>query len=303
LEQITINNGILSLTVIAYGAIIQKLIFTGKNGRRTSLVVGLDRPEDYFTDKSCLGACVGRYAGRISGSFHLHGKEFPLHTVVKDVHLHGGREGFYKKIWKVKEVLHGENPRVVFSYHSPHMEEGYPGALDVLLTYELSGNTLVIDHKATADRTTVVNLVNHSYFLLDDSPGIAHYRLQLHCREYLETHKNLLPTGNILPVEGTPYDFLEPRPLGEFGLDTPFVIASETGDAANLFSPDSGIRMKVNTNQPSVVVYTPPTFAGICFETQNFPDAPNHPHFPSSILEPGQTYHNISRFTFESGQV
>ena len=289
------------MTVMDYGAVIQKLIFTDPEGRKTNLVVGLETPQAYLGDKSCLGACVGRYAGRISGGFRLHGKEYPLHTVVEDVHLHGGREGFFKKKWTISEVIQEGQPRVVLSYHSPHMEEGYPGALDVLLTYELKGNTLVIDHKATTDRTTVVNLVNHSYFLLDDSPGIAHYNLQLNCGEYLETHKNLLPTGKILPVEGSPYDFREPREIGEYGLDTPFVIAQGSGDAASLYSPVSGIRMKVQTNQPAVVVYTPPTFAGICFETQNFPDAPNFPHFPSSILEPGQTYHNVSSFTFEKG--
>jgi aldose 1-epimerase len=220
--------------------------------------------------------------------------------VARDVHLHGGKEGFFKKIWNIKEVVHGEQPKIVLSYISPHMQEGYPGTLEAVVAYCLSGNTLIIDHKATTDRSTVVNLVNHSYFILDDARDIGHYQLQLNCREYLETHKNLLPTGKILPVDGTPYDFLEPRPLGPFLLDTPFVIARGKRDAAFLYSSNSGIGMRVRTNQPGIVVYTPPGFAGICFETQNFPDAPNQPHFPSSVLEPGERYHNRSEFIFEN---
>lgn len=288
------------MTVLDYGAIIQQLLFKDKYGRETNLVVGLDTPDAYLDDKSCLGACVGRYAGRISGGFRLHGKEFPLHTVVKDVHLHGGKAGFFKKYWTIKEVNQGEEPYVALTYLSPHMEEGYPGALEVLVTYSLKGSTLIIDHKATSDQTTVVNLVNHSYFLLDSAPEIEHYHLQLNCREYLETHDNLLPTGKILPVAGTAYDFLEPRPLGSFRLDTPFLISKKPGHAARLNSGHSGIGMSVKTNQPGIVVYTPPGFAGICFETQNLPDAPNHPHFPLSVLEPGELYHNTSQFIFEN---
>lgn len=288
------------MTVLDYGAIIQQLWFKDKNGRQINMVVGLDQPIAYLDDKSCLGACVGRYAGRISGSFQLLGKVFPLHTVVTDVHLHGGKAGFFKKYWAVKEVVEGSQPHIKLTYRSPHMEEGYPGTLDVEVTYKLEGSSLIIDHKATTDQTTVLNLVNHSYFLLDNAPDIGHYLLQLNCREYLETQKNLLPTGKILPVEGSSYDFREPRPLGSFLLDTPFVIAAENGDAASLYSRHSGIRMSVRTNQPGIVVYTPPGFPGICFETQNFPDAPNNPHFPSSVLEPGDLYRNTSQFIFEN---
>lgn len=299
LEQITLQTNELSLTVLDYGAIIRELLVKDRYEKPTNVVVGLPEPEAYLQDTVCLGACVGRYAGRISGSFQLEGKAYPLHTVARDVHLHGGKEGFYKKFWKIERVSRGSRPFVTLSYLSPHMEEGYPGTLKVLVTYTLIGNSLQIAHEATTDRTTVVNLVNHSYFRLDDETGVGHYRMQLQCPEYLETRENLLPTGNILPVADSPYDFLKARPIGDIHLDTPYVIAPNGREVASLYSHISGLRMDVETNQPGLVVYTPRHFTGICFETQNFPDAPNMPHFPSSVLRPGMTYNNTSRFNFE----
>lgn len=299
MKQISIKNDFLNLKVLDYGAIIQELSFREGSGPATPLVVGLKNPEGYIDDKNCLGACVGRYAGRISGSFRLDGVSYPLHTVVKDVHLHGGREGFSKKYWQIDEVTEGGEPRVTLSYISPHMEEGYPGQLRAEVTYTLRGNSLQITHRATTDRKTVVNLVNHSYFLLGNSPGVRNYRLQLHCAEYLETLDNLLPSGRILPVKGSAYDFMAERPIGDTHLDTPFIISESATDAARVIAPDSGIRLRVRTNQPGIVVYTPRDFAGICFETQNLPDAPNMPHFPSSVLEPGLEYENSSEFIFD----
>lgn len=299
MKQISIKNDFLKLKVLDYGAIIQELSLHGGNGHSTPLVVGLNRPEEYIKDKNCLGACVGRFAGRISGSFRLDEKEYPLHTVVKDVHLHGGNEGFCKKYWHIEEVTTGSEPRVTLSYISPDMEEGYPGQLRAEVTYTLREWSLHIAHRATTDRKTVVNLVNHSYFLPGKSQNIRNYRLQLNCQEYLETMENLLPSGRILPVEAGPYDFREERAIGNTHLDTPFIISASATEAASLLAPETGIRLTVRTNQPGIVVYTPRDFAGICFETQNLPDAPNMPHFPSSVLEPGAVYENISEFIFE----
>lgn len=299
MKQLSIENEFLSMKVLDYGAVIQELLLKDKNKMHRPLVVGLKNPADYLTDTKYLGACVGRFAGRISGSFVLDGRKYPLHTVAPEIHLHGGKAGFSRQYWNVEEVNKGTNPFVRLSYNSDHMEEGYPGRLEVELTYTLNENNLRISHRAKSDRRTVVNLVNHSYFVLDDTESLSNYRLKLNCSKYLETREDLLPTGKILEVNGSAYDFRNSRVLGDIQMDTPFLIDQGAEEAATLFSEKSGIRMRVKTNQPAVIVYTPPEFPGICFETQNLPDAPNMPHFPCSILEPGMVYDNTSDFSFE----
>ncbi|MDX1315782.1 MAG: aldose epimerase family protein, partial [Eudoraea sp.] len=276
---------------------IQKLLFRDKTGEWQNMVVGFEDPEEYLKDPISLGACVGRFAGRISGGgFTLNDKFYPLYNE-KGVHLHGGKEGFAYKYWEVKEVNEGEDPFIKLAYSSPHMEEGYPGKLEVQVTYQLIKGSLRIAHQATTDRDTVVNLTNHSYFRLDDASSVSNYQLQLACKQFLETHDNLLPTGKLLDVEQTMYDFQQAKPIGETLFDTPLVLHSAF--AGSIYSAMSGIRMRVTTNQPAVVVYTPPGFAGICFETQNYPDAPNISSFPSSRLNAGESYLNQSVFTFD----
>ena len=298
MKQISIKNEFLSLKVLDYGAIIQELTFYPKDRPPIPLVVGFEDPEGYRDDKACLGACVGRFAGRISGGFELDGRYYPLHTVVKNVHLHGGAEGFQKKFWMVEEVVSGTEPAILLAYTSPHMEEGYPGRLRATVSYRLSGRSLHIRHQATTDQKTVVNLVNHSYFLFGQSPSLREYQLQLQCSNYVETLENLLPTGRILPVEGTDYDFRQARVLHSVHLDTPFVTDPKATEVARIYDPVSGMRMQVRTNQPGLVVYTPRDFAGICFETQNLPDAPNMAQFPSSVLQEGSVYENATEFLF-----
>ena len=299
MNQITIKNDSIELTVLDFGAIIQKLIVKDKNGNPINTVVGYDSPKDYVKDNMFLGACIGRYAGRISyGKFTINGKEYTLFE--KDnVHLHGGEIGFNKKYFKIEEVNTSNLPFVKLSYISSDLEEGYPGKLKITVTYALIGNTLKITHEATTDKTTVVNLTNHSYFKLDNELSINHYNLKLNCHEILETNSRLLPTGNFLNVTNTRYDFLNKKKIGETRLDTPFAINLDDNIAAEVTSEISGITMKVKTNQPALIIYTPLTTGSICFETQNFPDAPNQANFPSSILEPNEKYINESTFTFE----
>ena len=299
MKQVTINTPFVTLIVLDYGAIIQKLLVKDKIGNSRNVVVGYDYPSLYPSDKAYLGACVGRYAGRISNAvFELDRQTYPLYGE-HGMHLHGGKEGFGKKFWKIAEVGHGSKPFVRLTYFSKHLEEGYPGNLQASVTYSLSNNTLRIKHEATTDRTTVINLTNHSYFKLDNAESVNHYELQVNSSQILETQDNLLPTGKIIPVKGTEYDFLEQKKIAGQPLDTPYVIDSGTERAAKVFSKKSGISMEVLTNQPAVVVYTPPHFPGICFETQNYPDAPNHKNFPSSILRPGEHYVNDSKFIFD----
>ena len=298
MNQVTIKNNFITLTVLDYGAIIQKLIIKNKDGVDTNVVVGLEEPEKYLMDNKSLGACIGRYAGRISnGGFQINNVHYPIFA--KDgVHLHGGQKGFGKRYWTIEQVHDGENPFVKLTYLSQDMEEGYPGNLKCTVTYKLVGPSLFIIHEATTDKATPVNLTNHSYFNLDGEETIDHWNLRLSCPEYLETDAKLLPTGKILSVKNSKYDFLEMKKIGQVRLDTPFVMDSSLKNGTVLTSDKSGLSMEVVTNQPGVVVYTPPAFAAICFETQNFPDAPNQPHFPNSILQPGETYLNESEFRF-----
>ncbi len=299
LKQVTINTPFITLIVLDYGAIIQKLLVKDKHGNSTNVVVGYDYPSLYPTDKVFLGACVGRFAGRISGAkFELDRETYPLYQE-HGMHLHGGKAGFGKRYWQIEQVERGEEPFVKLSYYSKHLEEGYPGNLQVSVTYKLLKNSLQITHEATTDRTTIVNLTNHSYFRLDDSDRVNQYELQLNCPKMLETHENILPTGKVLSVEGTEYDFLTTKKISGLPLDTPYIIGEQAEMAAKVYSRKSGISLKVHTDQPTVVVYTPPHFPGICFETQNYPDAPTHKNFPSSVLRPGEFYKNESRFTFE----
>jgi len=299
LNQFTIKNKFIALTILDYGAIIQKIIVKNRKGKETNVVVGLENPINYLHDTISLGACIGRYAGRISGGgFDLNGKTYTIHTE-NGIHLHGGKQGFSKKYWSLEQIGHGKEPFIKLSYLSDHMEEGYPGNLKVYVTYKLISNSLQIIHEAITDSTTVLNMTNHSYFRLDNEESIDHYNLQLNCPMLLETQDNLLPTGRIVSVNNGKFDFLSKKKIGSVRLDTPFVIAHDSKEVAHVYSKKSGILMRIRSNQPAVVVYTPVSFPSICFETQNYPDAPNNPSFPSSRLEPGETYNNTTIFEFD----
>ena len=299
MQQVSIKNSDLALTVLNYGAIIQELWVRDKEGNPRNVVVGFSDPSKYLTDTKFLGACIGRFAGRISGGgFNIGPERYPLESE-EGIHLHGGGAGFGKQYWQIDKVTEDAKPEVQLSYVSKHMEAGYPGELRVVLSYHLDGNTLRITHRATCSETTVVNLTNHSYFKPDDAESAANWQLEMNCPEYLETYPNLTPTGKLLKVDSSDYDFRNVRQLGTTSLDTPFVASPDSAEIATLYSNISGIRMKVRSNQPAVVVYTPPEFPAICFETQHYPDAPNFPHFPSTLLQPGETYLNESTFEFD----
>lgn len=299
MKQVTISTPFITLIVLDYGAIIQKLLVKDKNGKPINVVVGFNSTDKYLEDDKSLGACIGRYAGRISnGKFELDHETYDLHQT-DGVHLHGGKNGFGKKYWTIEEVHQGRQPFVKLSYHSRHLEEGYPGNLKVFVTYKLINNHLHIAHEASTDLTTVINLTNHSYFRLDDASQINDYELNLNCPKMAETYANKLPTGKIVPVSDTPFDFVNKKSIENTRLDTPFAIDSNAQIAAKVSSELSGIAMEVSTNQPALIVYTPLDFPAICFETQNFPDAPNQKNFPNCKLRPGEIYKNKSKFSFD----
>ncbi|MEJ1223422.1 aldose epimerase family protein [Sediminicola sp. 1XM1-17] len=300
MKHYTIKNDFISLTILEYGATIQKLLVKDKNGKQVNVVAGHDQPEAYLEDHISLGACVGRYAGRISkGGFNLEGTFFPLYNE-NGIHLHGGEEGFGQKYWTLKEHRSGKQPFLQLAYESAHLEEGYPGNLSATVTYTLVGSTLKILFEATTDKTTVVNLTNHAYYRLDNEDSIEHYQLELKCNSILDVDGQLVPTGRFNEVLNTQYDFSKKKQIGKVHLDTPFTFTPNCKNAAQVSSKVSGIIMKVTTDQPAIVIYTPTSFPAICFETQNYPDAPNHSHFPTSVLRPGELYRNESSFSFET---
>ncbi len=299
MKQLTISTPHITLIVLNYGAIIQKLLVKDSNGNTVNVVLGHDNASDYLTDGHFFGAIIGRYAGRISdGSFELDRETFHLNKE-NGVHLHGGKEGFNKKYWNFEEVNYGNEPYIKLSYTSKHLEEGYPGNLKVFVTYRLRHNQLHIDYEATTDRTTVLSLTNHSYFRLDDAPNLRRHKLQLNSSKYLDTHANLLPTGKFISVKKTDKDFRKPSYLGNILLDTPFVIDRATRIAARMSSWFLGIQMEVITDQPIINIFTPAHMPAICFEPQGFPNAPNIPKFPNSVLRRGEVYKQATQYRFD----
>jgi aldose 1-epimerase len=316
------NANNLELQISTLGATILSLEVPDKNKKPINTIVGLSCADDYQSDSYLktglyLGTTVGRSAGRISkGQFTIGSKSYPIYTI-NGVHLHGGKEGFDKKIWTIEAIEDGESPSVTLSYISKHLEEGYPGNLKVFATYTLTNkNALIISYEATTDQTTIINLTNHSYFNLNGNGSILDHELQINSDFYLDMDENLIPTGKINPVKGSRFDYNEKSLIGKDsfkGLDDIFIL-KESKQKAVIASNTSGIRMKVYSNQPAMIIYTPlkfqelpfkdganySDFPAICFETQHYPDAPNNEHFPSTILKPDQTYLNESIFEFSN---
>lgn len=313
------------LTVTNYGASIVSLEIPNKKGELINVIAGLDDIKDYekvsyHPSAKFLGASIGRYAGRISeGRIKIGDEEYVLHHQNK-VHLHGGLKGFDKRLWKLEST---NSNAITFSYDSKHLEEGYPGNLKVKVIYQLSNdNELIITYYATTDKDTFVNLTNHAYFNLEGSGSILDHSLQLNCSDYLEVDALQLPTGQLKSVIGSPYDFLESKPLQileDNGLiDDTFVFSSANREVdthspkISIESDKSGLKMEVRTNQPAVVIYTPESFPdwnfknqskydrfpAICFECQNYPDAPNQHHFPSALVKANEQYKNLTIFKF-----
>ncbi|WP_282081208.1 aldose epimerase family protein [Aquimarina algiphila] len=315
------NNNGMQLQITNFAATITSLEVPDIEGELVNVVVGFDTLQDYITksegkESKFLGASVGRYAGRISkGKIIVGGIEYQLHNE-QGVHLHGGRKGFDEKVWEIDDIDE-EELSVSLSYYSEHMEEGYPGALGVKVTYQLTDdNELNIIYQAISDQDTIINLTNHAYYNLSGENTIADHELKLNCSTYLEVDKKHLPTGKIQSVANTKYDFLVSRKLDtleEKGIiDDAFIFDKEKEAKVSVYSPKTGIQMDVYTNQPAVVIYTLEefpdwnfrngvkygAFPSICFETQNYPDAPNHEHFPSALLKAKELYKNSSTFKF-----
>lgn len=318
--------------ITSYGAILTELHVPDHAGRTTNVVMGFDNLEKYLAGHPAFGATVGRYANRIAGArFSIDGTEHRVTANAGENHIHGGREGFHQKLWTVENsgVADGR-ARVTFSYESADGEEGYPGNMKVWVTYSLSDdNELRVDYKATADEATVVNLTNHSYFNLAGGGDILDHLLMIKADRYTPADEALIPTGEIAPVRGTPLDFTRPTRIGERidqlkprpgGYDHNYVLNGAEGEltvAAWLRDPMSGRTMEVLTTEPGMQLYTAnhlngrltgpggvayEKHGGACFETQHFPDSPNHENFPSTVLRPGETFRSSTVFRFDAAK-
>ncbi len=311
-----------------YGAIVVAVETPDREGQRANINLGFERLEGYLARHPYFGATVGRFCNRIArGSFTLDGKTYTLAKNNGENHLHGGEVGFDKVVWKAEKIERPGSVGVRFTHRSPDGDEGYPGNLDVTATYTLSNdNELAMEFTATTDQATPVNLTNHCYWNLGGagSGKILDHELMLVADHYLPVDETLIPTGELARVEGTPLDFRQPQPLGARleqlggtppGYDHCYVL-KEPGQltlAARVRDPKSGRVMEVLTTQPGMQLYTGNFLSGseadggfgqhegFCLETQHFPDSPNQPQFPSTILRPGQRFEQrtVHRFYTE----
>lgn len=312
----------ITVKITNYGGIVTEIITPDKNGNTGNIVLGFDNLEQYLTGHPYFGAIIGRYGNRIAGgNFKIDGVSYQLAKNNGNNALHGGIVGFDKVVWKPKIVETENGEGLQLTYFSEDMEEGYPGNLNVTVLYELIDNDLVISYWANTDKSTPVNLTNHSYFNLAGTGTILDHTLKLKASNYTPVDQELIPTGEILPVEGTPFDFTEAKTIGkdisntEGGYDHNFVIDRE-GDQlewiATLEDPASGRILEVFTMEPAVQFYSGnfldgtlksgdvvyEKHAGLCLETQHFPDSPNQPEFPNTILEPGDKYYTKTVYRF-----
>ena len=330
-ERFTLTNanGVV-LQAINYGGIITSLRVPDRNGRLDDIVLGFDNLDGYLKDHPFFGAIIGRYGNRIAkGAFTLEGKTYKLATNNGVNHLHGGNKGFDKVLWTAEPVA-GRNA-IAFTRTSPDGEEGYPGNLRVRVTYTLTdANELIVDYSATTDKATPVNLTQHSYFNLagQASGDILGHQLMINADRYTPVNDTLIPTGELAPVAGTPFDFRKSTAIGERinqkdaqltngkGYDHNWVL-NRKGDgrqlAARVVEPKTGRTLEITTTEPGIQFYSGNFLdgtltgkagavykhrTGFCLETQHYPDSPNQPKFPSTILKPGAEYKTSTVFTF-----
>jgi len=319
------------VTMMDLGATVLDLVVPDRKGQLDDISLGFDAPEPYLTKSPYFGAIVGRFANRIAkGQFSLDGQSHQLALNNGPNTLHGGNVGFDKVLWK-GEILPGTEPAVRFSRLSPNGEEGYPGNLQVAVTYRLKeDNRLRIEYEASTDEKTVLNLSNHTYFnLAGQGNGTnAETQLTINADFYTPVDETLIPTGKIAAVEGTVMDFRRPMAIGArikdvggnpVGYDHNYVLNKTPGGglqwAATVYEPTSGREMKIFTDQPGLQFYSGnfldgtltgkkgkvyPQYGAIVLETQHFPDSPNQPNFPSTVLSPGQSFQSATEYVFSA---
>ncbi|MCM5663395.1 aldose epimerase family protein [Galbibacter mesophilus] len=329
--QLTNGNG-MQVDVIDYGGIITHLKVPDRDGKLEDVVLGFSNLEDYLTPAPYFGAIIGRYGNRIKdGKFTLDGHLYTLAKNDDKNHLHGGNKGFDKVIWDVKPIKKDSSVSLQLSYKSADMEEGYPGNLDVRVTYTLDNtNALHVNYEATTDKKTIINLTQHSYFNLTGnfSESILNHEIMIDADAFLPIDETLIPTGEIKKVKNTPFDFKQPKAIGKeidavneqlkrgLGYDHCWILNDQNQGqrlVATAFEPNSGRLLEIYSDQPGLQFYsgnfldsTLPAKGGgkyakrtgFALETQHYPDSPNQADFPSVILQPGEKYSTKTTFKF-----
>lgn len=332
-ESFTLTNAhAMQVRITNYGGIIVSIRVPDRNGVLDDVVLGYDSLAQYVRNSPYFGAVVGRYGNRIArGRFTLDGTEYHLAVNNGPNALHGGLRGFDKVVWHAEPVTHGDTVSLILTHVSPDGDQGYPGTVQATVTYTLSpANELLVDYRATTDKATPINLTQHTYFNLAGagSRDVLSHLMMIDADRFTPVDSTLIPTGVLQPVDGTPFDFRTPTPIGARidvvdtqlknagGYDHNFVL-NHTGDtlalAARVTEPASGRTLTVTTTQPGVQFYTGNFLDGtitgksghaylrrygFCLETQHFPDSPNRADFPSTILRPGTEYHQSTVFAF-----
>ena len=332
-ELFTLTNDSIEVRTIPFGARIVSIRVSDRSGHVGDIVLGFDNLDGYLKPNPYFGAIVGRYGNRIAkGRFTLDGRSYQLATNNGPNHLHGGVNGFDKALWRGEPIDRNGIVGVAYTYTSPDGEEQYPGTLTARVTYTLSASReLTIDYDATTDKPTPINLTQHSYFNLagEGNGDILGHELTIEADRFTPVDATLIPTGELAPVDGTPFDFRRPTSIGARidtdnneqlrngkGYDHNFVLNGTSGTlrhAARVVDPASGRTLDVSTTEPGMQFYSGNFLdgtitgksgrvyqrrSGLCLETQHFPDSPNHPNFPSTILRPGERYQSKTVFAF-----
>ncbi len=321
------NDNQVTVKITNYGAIITSIETPDKNGAITNIVCGFEKLETYLSDEYLgsypyFGCICGRVCNRIAeGKFTLEGKNYSLAVNNGPNHLHGGLVGYDRRLFAAEMIQETEKVGVKLSYLSPDMEEGYPGNLKITCTLTLNNaNELTLEYSAETDKTTIVNLTNHTYFNLAGNGQILNHDLELAAKSFTKS-EGMIPTGEIVPVEGTPFDFRTKKKLGKDiagladGYDLNFVLDNNEGQlvyAGNLSEEATGRKVEVYTTQPGIQLYTGywipeltidgqkkfGSYSGVALETQHYPDSVNKPQFPTVILAPNQTFYEKTVYKF-----
>ncbi|MDN4502395.1 aldose epimerase family protein [Alteromonadaceae bacterium BrNp21-10] len=327
------SNGV-EVEIISYGGIITRLLTADKNGKFNDIVLGLDNIDSYVKSNPYFGALIGRYGNRIAkGKFTLAGKNYQLDTNDGENHLHGGVQGFDKKVWDMAPFVTEHSAGVVMTLVSPDGDQGYPGTLTSEVVYELTNeDELDMRFSATTDKATIVNMTQHSYFNLAGKGSILDHQLMINSKQITPVDKGLIPTGEFSDITNGPFDFSQLKAIGKdinandqqmkFGLgyDHNYVLfdkeAGAMSLAARVVEPTSGRILEVHTEEPAVQFYsgnfldgtltgkgqTYQHRSGLCLEPQHHPDSPNHSHFPTTTLLPGDTYKTRISYRFLTTQ-
>ncbi len=327
------NSKGMTATIMTYGGIVTSLTTADKHGKFGDVVLGYDNLDGYLKSTPYFGALIGRYGNRIAnGKFSLNGVEYTLATNNFPNHLHGGLKGFDKQVWTARPLPTAHGPSLILTYVSPSGEEGYPGTLSVTAIYSITeAGELRLDYSATTSEKTVVNLTHHSYFNLRGSGDVLNHAVLINADKFTPTDAGSIPTGELRPVAGTPFDFTKPHTIGERinadyeqlklgkGYDHNWVVNQKSpGDltwVASVSEPVSGRFMEVWSTEPGTQFYTGnfldgtvtgkggwayQTREGFCFEPQHFPDSPNHPAFPTTVLSPGEKFSSTIIYKFSA---